>query len=136
MYYDNSCRQLLWQYYVSNFMILWIQSICELCCFNHLNLRIISYLFFRSWTYSSTCSTCLSNYSFTMIRCVIHVNFSLKSFKIILCSSFCVCRYCFCMYFILIVSHDLHLLSIRTHVLTHFSWNCTSLIKLRNIWLL
>ena len=136
MYHDNLCRQLLWQCCMSNFMISWIQSIHELCHFNYLNLRIISYLFFRSWTYSSTCSICLSNHSFITARCVIHVNFSLKSLKIILCLSFHVCRCHFCMYFVSIVSYDSHLLSIRTCVLTHFSWDCISLVKLRNVWFL
>ena len=136
MYHDNSCKQLFWQYCMSNFMISWIQSIHELCCFNHLNLSIMSYLFFRSWTYSSTYSTCLSNHNFIMTRCVIHVIFSLKSFKIIWCSSFYVCRCCFCMYFVSIVLIDLHSLSIRACVLIHFSQNCTSLVKLRDVWFL
>ena len=136
IYHDNLCRQLLWQYCMSNFMILWIQSIHELCHFNHWNSSIMSYLFFKSWTYSSTYLTCLSNHNFTMTRCVIHVTFSLKSLKIIWCSSFCVHKCCFCMYFVSIVFIDLHSLSIRAHVLTHFSQNHISSVKLRDVWLL
>jgi len=71
-----------------------------------------------------------------MTKCVIHVIFSLKSFKNILCSSFHICRHCFCTYFMSIVLIDSHSLFIRTHVLTHFSWNHTLLIKLRNVWFL
>jgi len=136
MYHDNLCKQLFWQYCMSNFMISWIQLIHELCHFNYLNSSIMSYLFFKSWTYNSTYSTCLSNYNFIMTRCVIHVIFSLKSFRIMLHSSFHVFRCCFCTYFISIILIDSHSLSIRAYVLTHFLWNHISLIKSRNMWLL
>ena len=135
-YYDNLCKQLLWQYCMLNFMILWIQSICELCCFNHLNLNIILYLFFRLWIYNSMYSTCLSNCSFMMIMYVINVILSLKFFKIMLYLSFCVFRCCFYTYFMSIMFVDLHLLLIRACILTHFLLNHTLLIKLRDIWLL
>ena len=111
---------MLWQYCVSNFMILWIQSIHELCHFNHLNSSIMSYLFFKSWTYSSTYSTCLSNHNFIMTRCVIHVIFLLKFLKTLSCSSFHVFKHCFYTYFVSIILIDSHLLFIRTCVLTHF----------------
>ena len=88
-----------------------------------MNSSIMSYLFFRSWIYSLTYSIYLSNYNFTMTRYVIHVIFSLKSLKNILCLSFCICRYYFCTYFVSIVLINSHSLFIRTCVLTHFSWN-------------
>ena len=136
MYHNNSCRQLLQQYCMSNFIISWIQSIHELYHFNYSNSSIMSYLFFKSWTYNSTYSTCLSNHNFIMTRCVIHVIFSLKSLKNILYSSFCVCKCHFYMYFVSIMLIDSHSLFIRTHVLTYFSWDCILLIKLRDMWLL
>ena len=133
MYHDNSCRQLLQQYCMSNFMISWIQSIHELCHFNHSNSSIMSYLFFKSWIYNSTYSTCLLNHNFIMTRYVIHIIFLLKSFKNILYLSFYVCRHCFCMYFVSIVLIDSYSLFIRTCILTHFSWNHTLLIKLKDM---
>ena len=105
---------------MSNFMILWIQSICELCCFNHLNLNIMLYLSFKSWTYNSMYLTCLSNHNFTVIMYVINVILSLKFFKIILCSNFYIFRYYFHTYFMSIMFINLHLLLIKTCILTHF----------------
>ena len=136
MYHDNSCRQLFQQYYMLNFIISWIQLICELYHFNYLNLNIMSYLFFKLWTYNSTYSTCLSNHNFTVIMYVINIILSLKSFKVMLYSSFHIFRYCFCTCLMSIISVDLHLLLIRVYVLIHFSLNHTSLIKLKDVWFL
>ena len=105
-----------------NFIILWIQLICELCCFNYLNSSIISYLFFRLWIYNLIYSTCLLNCNFMIIICVIIMILSLKFLKIILCLNFHVFRHYFCTYFISIMFVDSHLLLIKICVLIHFFW--------------
>ena len=135
-YHNSSCKQLFWQYYVLNFMISWIQSIYELYHFNHLNSSIMLYLSFKLWTYNSTYSTCLLNCSFIMIMCVINVILSLKFFKIMLYSNFCVFRHYFYTYLVSIMFVDLHLLLIRVCILTHFFLNCTLSVKLKNVWFL
>ena len=135
-YHDNLCKQLLWQYCMLNFMILWIQSICELCCFNYLNLNIMLYLSFKLWIYNSMYSTCLLNHNFMMIMYVINVILSLKFFKIILYSNFHVFRCCFHTYFMSIMFVDSHLLSMRIYILTYFSLNHTLSVKLRDVWFL
>ena len=64
--------------------------------------------------------TCLLNHNFMMIMCVINVILSLKFFKIILCSNFYIFRYYFHTYFMSIMFINLHLLLIKTCILTHF----------------
>src|SRR5438046_796582 len=55
-----------------------------------------------------------------MTKYVIHIIFLLKFLKILLCLSFCICRYCFCTYFVLIVLISFLSLSIKACVFFYF----------------